>query len=126
MRRRSTARKLTARKLTALCLGAALAACAANPSRGLDDGASRLVGQSLRVTAASGQVSTLRLARDGVVTASFDGREVPGRWGMEGEQLCFTWSGSFRECWPYAVPLRRGESRTITSSRGNRVRVELQ
>ena len=110
----------------ALCLGAALTACAANPSYRPENAAARLVGRSLIVTAASGQVSTLRLADGGAVTASFNGREVAGRWGLEGEQLCFTWSGSFTECWPYAVPLRPGETRRITSSRGNRVQIELQ
>ena len=109
-----------------LCLGAALTACAGNRSYDSESAASRLVGRSLVVTAASGQVSTLRLASDGAVTASFGGREVAGRWAMAGEQLCFTWSGSFTECWPYAVPLRPGETRTITSSRGNRVQVALR
>jgi hypothetical protein len=116
---------MSPRRFAAFFLAAALTACAAGQS-GPESAASRLEGRSLRVTAASGQVSTLRLSEGGAVTASFGGREVEGRWAMDGDQLCFTWSGSFRECWPYAVPLRPGESRSITSSRGTKVQVQLQ
>lgn len=108
-----------------LSLTVALAGCAG----GGDDRprtASAVAGRTMQVTAANGQVSTLRFDGDGAVRASFGGRDVQGRWAMEGQKLCFTWAGNFRECWPYADPLRRGETRTITSDRGNRVKVTVR
>lgn len=110
------------RRFAALCLLASLGACASGSDRPLS-AAAMLPGQAFDVKAANGQLSTLRFAQGGAVSALFGGREVAGRWAMEDDQLCFTWAGNFRECWPYADPLRSGETRTITSSRGNKVEV---
>ena len=88
--------------------------------------AASVAGRTMQVTAANGQVSTLNFDGGGGVRASFGGRDVSGRWAMEKQRLCFTWAGNFRECWPYATPLRRGETRAITSDRGNVVKVRLQ
>jgi hypothetical protein len=84
------------------------------------------VGRSMTVVAANGQASTMRFARDGGVVARFGDRETQGRWALDGRRLCFTWGGSFRECWPYAQPFERGRTRSLTSDRGNAVRVTLR
>ena len=114
------------RRFTALAATIALAGCAGSQADRPQSAAAGLADRSIQVRTAAGQLSTLRLARDGIVSASFDGREVAGRWALADDQLCFTWSGNFRECWPYAEPLRRGDTRAITSSRGNKVTVTLQ
>ena len=85
-----------------------------------------LIGQALRLETAGGQVSTLRFADNGVVRAQFGTREITGSWVATANQLCFAWAGSSRECWPYTQPLVRGETVTLTSDRGNVVRVTLQ
>jgi hypothetical protein len=108
-----------------LCLSAGLAGCASGGGDRPRSAAS-IAGQVLQVTAANGQVSTMRFDDDGAVRASFGGRDVSGRWAMEKQRLCFTWGGNFRECWPYATPIRRGETRAITSDRGNVVKVRMQ
>jgi hypothetical protein len=74
---------------------------------------------------ATGQVSTLHFAPNGVVHAEFGGQQVTGTWVAAPGQLCFSWAGSSRECWPYTAPLRRGETVSLTSDRGNRVQVTL-
>ena len=84
-----------------------------------------LIGRSVRLETAGGQASTLRFGENGVVRAQFGGQELSGTWVSTGTQLCFGWPGSSRECWPYARPLVRGETVTLTSDRGNVVRVTL-
>jgi hypothetical protein len=76
--------------------------------------------------AANGGVSVLRFEPDGVVRASFDGREIQGNWVATPTQLCFSWAGRSRECWPYTGPLQRGETVSLTSDRGNKVQITLQ
>ncbi|TMJ12215.1 MAG: hypothetical protein E6G94_14190 [Alphaproteobacteria bacterium] len=112
-----------------LCLGMAgsimLAGCATIVPGGRMPG-SELVGRSLRVETANGQTSTLNLQPEGRVEAQFGERHVAGLWRAEDERLCFVWGGNFEECWPHDRPFRRGRTETITSSRGNVVRVTLQ
>lgn len=83
-------------------------------------------GRSIDVVAASGQATRLAFRRDGRVVAHFNGRETEGHWALERRRLCFTWAGNFRECWPYRDRFERGRTRTITSDRGNVVRVTLR
>lgn len=85
-----------------------------------------LVGRSARLVPARGQPSTLFFNRDGQVRAMFGSRQAAGRWSVRNGRLCFVWARNFRECWPYAVPLRPGQTRSITSDRGNVVRVTLR
>lgn len=92
---------------------------------GMRPAGAELIGQSVRLETANGQVSTLRFAENGVVRAQFGNQEIAGTWVSTGTQLCFSWSGTSRECWPYARPLARGETVTLTSDRGNVVRVTL-
>ena len=87
---------------------------------------SELVDRRVRLEPARGQASTLHFNRDGTVRSVFGQREASGRWAVRNKQLCFTWAGSFRECWPYVVPLQPGQTRTITSDRGNVVKVTLR
>ena len=118
--------------VTAAILGLALSACsvippgrrAAAPPVEAAPGA-ELFGQTLRVEAANGGISTLRFAPDGTVQATFGERTVNGNWTVAGQRLCFAWGGASRECWPYAAHFRRGETVTVTSERGNVVRVTL-
>jgi hypothetical protein len=88
--------------------------------------APEFAGRSIEVVAASGQTTRLAFRRDGRVVAHFNGRETEGRWALERRRLCFTWAGNFRECWPYRTRFERGRTRTITSDRGNVVRVTLR
>jgi hypothetical protein len=85
-----------------------------------------LYGQALRVDAGGGRVSTMRFAPDGSVQAQFGGQSVNGAWAIANSRLCFSWAGTSRECWPYAVPFVRGQTATLTSDKGNVVRVTLQ
>ena len=85
-----------------------------------------LVGRALRVEAGANGVSTMHFRQDGTVRAAFGGRSVDGSWAVANARLCFSWAGTSRECWPYTAPFIRGEARTITSDRGNVVRVTLQ
>jgi hypothetical protein len=86
---------------------------------------SELAGRTLRMEPARGQMTMLSFQRDGVVRAAFGSTVVPGRWEVANRNLCFYWSGAPRECWPYDAPFRRGETRTITSDRGNLIRVTM-
>lgn len=83
-------------------------------------------GQALRVVAANGAASFMQFRNDGTVTARFNNRQINGRWGVQGSNLCFEWPGAPRECWPYAAPFVRGRTVSVTSSRGNRVQVTRQ
>jgi hypothetical protein len=85
-----------------------------------------LVGKNLRMETRSGQVSTLQFRNNNVVRARFGQQEILGRWQVEPARLCFLWTGAPRECWPYPQPFRAGETRQITSDRGNASRVTMQ
>lgn len=87
---------------------------------------SELVGRSVHVDAASGQGADIRFLPDGVAEAEFGGRTTRGNWVATGSQLCFSWAGRSRECWPYTAPFEPGETVTLTSDRGNVVRVTLR
>ena len=80
-------------------------------------------GQTLRVIAANGAESRMRFGNDGRVTATFGDRAIQGDWNVQQEGLCFRWTGAEVECWPYVEPFRRGETKTVTSTRGNVVQV---
>lgn len=86
-----------------------------------------LVGRSATLVTGNGQRSTLTFGQAGRVTAAFARGRTNGRWWVRQRRLCFEWAGraSTRECWPYARPFRTGQTRTVTSSRGNVVRVTL-
>lgn len=109
----------------AVLLGSSLlmAGCA---TLGLGGPGGELAGETLRMETARGQTSYLRFQGDGTVRAAFGENVATGRWEILNRNLCFYWTGAPRECWPYAAPLRPGETRTITSDRGNVVRVTLQ
>ena len=87
-----------------------------------DDG---LAGRTLRMETARGEVTTLRFRDGGKVRARFRGRSLDGRWRLADSRLCFYWSDAPRECWPYREPFARGPTRTVTSDRGNVLRVTL-
>ena len=87
---------------------------------------SELVGKNLRMETRAGQVSTLEFRNNNVVRARFGQQEIVGRWQVEPGRLCFLWTGAPRECWPYPQAFGRGESRTITSDKGNVSRVTMQ
>lgn len=113
-----------------LLLLTSLGACAtlvppAGPGPVIAAPGSELIGREVRLETSGGQVSTLHFAPDGVVHAQFGSNRVAGTWVATRGQLCFSWSGSSRECWPYTGPLRRGETVTLTSDRGNVVKVTL-
>jgi hypothetical protein len=105
-----------------LCGSIFLAGCASVFPRAQQPG-SELVGQTLQMQTSRGQVSTLQFRNNSIVRARFGQQEIIGRWQVEPMRLCFLWTGAPRECWPYPSPFRRGETRRITSDRGNSVRV---
>jgi hypothetical protein len=80
-------------------------------------------GQTLRVVAVDDQESRLQFEPQGRVVATSGERSFTGRWTADDDGLCFRWTETFVECWPYARPFVRGETVTITSDRGNVVRV---
>jgi len=84
---------------------------------------SELFGRTIRVES-GGRTSTMDLRNDGTVTARFGGNQLQGNWAVAGGKICFTW-GTNRDCWPYTAPFRRGETVTLTSDRGNVVKVTL-
>jgi hypothetical protein len=85
-----------------------------------------LVGQTVRLETAAGQASTLHFANNGVVHARFGSQSVQGNWIATNGQLCFSWVGTSRECWPYTSAFARGQTVNLTSDLGNKVRVTLQ
>lgn len=80
-------------------------------------------GQTLRVIAANGAESQMQFRDNGQVVAAFGERSITGQWNLQSEGLCFRWGSAPIECWPYSRPFRRGETTSITSTRGNVVRV---
>jgi hypothetical protein len=115
---------MKAKLLPILALTAGLAACV-SPSGRDRDWEPEYVGRTLRVEAANGQVTNLSFQRGGDVVATFNGRETRGRWDQDLDKLCFTWAGSYKECWPHDRPFRSGRTEAIKSDRGNLVRVTL-
>lgn len=99
-----------------------LAACAT--SRGPPPG-SELIGRTLRIQTERGQVTSLRFRDNGSVRATFRGGSLNGRWQASKRRLCFFWPRARRECWPYRSRFERGRTRSLTSDRGNVVRVTL-
>lgn len=114
---------MSARIAVALCLAAAVAGCATGRPGPQEP---EFVGRTLSVEARSGQVTTLRFDRDGIVVARFGEQETQGRWTLQRGELCFTWRQTFRECWPYTERFREDRTVTITSDRGNVVRVTMR
>jgi len=109
------------KRLLPLAAVAALAGCVTPRGEPMPE----FVGRPLSVQAPSG-VSTLLLHPDGTVEARFNGRTTAGRWDFRGGNICYTWGGTYRECWPHGAPFRRGRTDTIRSDRGNVVRVTMQ
>lgn len=80
-------------------------------------------GQTLQVIAANGAESRMQFRPNGQVVAAFGERSITGQWSLQDDGLCFRWGNAAIECWPYSRPFRRGETVTLTSTRGNVVRV---
>ena len=80
-------------------------------------------GQTLQVIAANGAESRMQFRSNGQVVAAFGTSSITGDWNLQEEGLCFRWGQAPVECWPYTRPFRRGETVTVTSTRGNVVRV---
>ncbi len=116
------------RKTALFCLMAGLIASlpAAAAAADGDKRGRELVKRGAMVTAANGATTQLTFRRNGTVEATYDGRTTSGTWEVAGDQLCFTWRGNFRECWPYRQRFERGEPTPVLSNRGNRVVVTLR
>jgi hypothetical protein len=80
-------------------------------------------GQTLQVIASNGAESRMQFRPNGEVIAAFGDRSITGEWQMQDEGLCFRWGAAPIECWPHTEPFERGRSVTVTSTRGNTVRV---
>ena len=110
--------------VTTVC-AAALAGCSTIPRQEAPPLGLELVGHQVRMETSRGQVSTLTFREDLTVRAQFGQNAVSGRWRVNEDGLCFWWAQAPRECWPYYTPMRAGETRNLTSDRGNRVTVTL-
>lgn len=121
---------MKARAATILAAATLLSACSTLVPPGVSPvvmaPGAELIGQTVRLETAGGQASSLHFADNGVVHAQFGSQQVTGNWVANDSRLCFAWTGAPRECWPYTAPFRRGETVTLTSDRGNQVRVTLQ
>ncbi len=79
---------------------------------------SEIIGHSVRVEA-QGVVNTVYFDPGGAARIVSDaGREYPGRWAVEGQQLCLEGGMGGRECWTYQAPFMAGQPVTLTSSCG--------
>ena len=103
----------------------AMAGCSTTTSRREAPIGAELVGQQVRMETSRGQVSTLTFREDLTVRAQFGQNAVTGRWQVSDDGLCFWWASAPRECWPYPTRLRPGETRSLTSDRGNRVTITM-
>ena len=101
--------------------GLLLSGCASIIPR--DRGPVSPIGQTLQVIAANGAESRMQFRSDGRVVAAFGERSLTGNWEMEGDNLCFRWGAAPRECWPYRGGFQQGRTVSVTSDRGNVVRV---
>jgi hypothetical protein len=118
---------MTRAYLLPLLATAALAGCVSPREGGRGrDFAPEFVGRPIRVQAASGQISTMFLYPDGTVEARFSGKTTAGRWSFDDGNLCYTWAGNYRECWPHTAPFVPGRTETVRSDRGNIVKVTLE
>jgi hypothetical protein len=75
-----------------------------------------------------GDTNTLTFRPDGTVTNFVHSNHmtVQGHWWVVNNQLCINWAGTNRpECWPYPVAWVPGQTLTVTSDRGNTVKVTL-
>ena len=73
-------------------------------------------------------VNTLTFHSDGSVDNLVHSNKMVahGRWWVVRNQLCINWSGTHRpECWPYPTAWVPGQTLTLTSDRGNTVKVTL-
>jgi hypothetical protein len=109
-------------RLLIVAVGLAISGCAT--TRGPAPG-DELAGRTLRMVTPGGQTTLLRFRQDRTVRAEFQGRSLAGRWSVDRRRLCFYWPRAPRECWPYRAPFVRGEARSVTSDRGNVLRVTL-
>ncbi len=112
-----------ARPLLVAAAGAVLLA-ACTTSRAPPPGG-ELIGRTLRIQTERGEVTSLRFRDNGAVRAVFRGGSLNGRWQASNRRLCFSWPRARRECWPYRSRFERGRTRTLTSDRGNVLRVTL-
>jgi hypothetical protein len=111
------------RKLLCALGGAMLVSGCATVGLGGGQPGRELHGQTLRVQAANGATSTMTFRDDSTVQAQFGRNLVTGRWFVREQRLCFNWSGAPQECWPYQGAFPRNRTVTLTSDRGNYVRV---
>jgi len=112
-------------RLAAAAFAAALLTTGCATLRGGPEPGAELVGRTLRMETARGQVTRLSFRPGGEVRARFGRRTLDGRWQASRRRLCFRWPSAPRECWPYRQPFERGRTRTLTSDRGNVLRVTL-
>lgn len=77
-----------------------------------------IIGHSVRVET-QGVVNTVHFDPGGSARIVSDsGREYPGRWFVEGQQMCLEIATGARECWAYQMPLQAGQPMAMTSTCG--------
>jgi len=79
---------------------------------------SELIGHSVAVET-RGVINTVYFDPGGAARIASDtGREYPGRWVVEAQQLCLEIGTGARECWAYQAPLQAGQAMAMTSTCG--------
>ena len=84
-------------------------------------------GRTVRIETQSGLKNNVNFAPDGTMTIEVVGSGLPvveGFYGMQGNNVCINFSPRGQECWPY-VQMAVGETRTVTSDRGQTLKVTM-
>lgn len=77
-----------------------------------------ITGHSVRVEA-QGVTNTVYFDPGGSARIVSDqGREYPGRWFVENQQMCLELASGARECWAYQAPFMAGTPVAMTSTCG--------
>ena len=85
-------------------------------------------GRTVEIVTPSGIRNVVNLAPDGTMTIipalSLD--VVKGTWGSKGDELCVNFEPRGEECWDAAaVTAANGDFATLTSNRGNELKIRL-
>ncbi len=75
---------------------------------------SELRGATVRVDFDNGTTNMVTFNADGTASIQGPTETVPGRWYVQGQNLCLEASGA-RECWAYNSAFRDGQTLVLTS-----------
>ena len=84
-----------------------------------------LSGRTARVELADGRIIHVTHNRDGTARMTGKDLDMTGTWSVADGKLCFDWPKEPKECWPYAGPLKPGQTVRSTSDRGQVITTTL-